>query len=147
MRSFQYAAGGYYTGVKGWEFSLESYYKDMYNVLEYQDGATFFGSSGGWQEKVEMGRGRSFGLEILAQKTIGKTTGWLGYTIAKSDRRFKDGTVNNGERFPYKYDRPPQHQSLCEPCFQQENGYRDHLDFQYGRNGYGCRTAYRDGIW
>ena len=77
----------------------------MHNVLEYQDGATFFGSSGGWQEKVEMGRGRSFGLEILAQKTIGKTTGWLGYTIAKSDRQFKDGTVNNGERFPYKYDR------------------------------------------
>ena len=29
----------------------------------------------------------------------------MGYTIAKSDRRFKDGTVNNGERFPYKYDR------------------------------------------
>nr|WP_304967824.1 TonB-dependent receptor [uncultured Parabacteroides sp.] len=105
MRSFQYAAGAYYTGVKGWEFSLESYYKDMRNVLEYQDGATFFGSSGGWQEKVEMGRGRSFGLEILAQKTIGKTTGWLGYTIAKSDRQFKNGTVNNGERFPYKYDR------------------------------------------
>ena len=105
MRSYQYAVGGYYTGVKGWEFSLESYYKDMHNVLEYQDGATFFGSSGGWQEKVEMGRGRSFGLEVLAQKTIGKTTGWLGYTIAKSDRQFKNGTVNNGGRFPYKYDR------------------------------------------
>lgn len=105
MRSYQYAAGGYYTGLKGWEFSLEGYYKDMHNVLEYQDGASFFGTSGGWQEKVEMGRGRSFGLEILAQKTVGKTTGWLGYTIAKSDRLFKDGTVNNGERFPYKYDR------------------------------------------
>ena len=52
MRSYQYAVGGYYTGVEGWEFSLESYYKDMHNVLEYQDGATFFGSSGGWQEKV-----------------------------------------------------------------------------------------------
>lgn len=80
-------------------------------------------------EGIEMGRGRSFGLEILAQKTIGKTTGWLGYTIAKSDRQFKDGTVNNGERFPYKYDRRPQHQPLCKPYFQQENGYRDHLDF------------------
>ena len=105
MRSYQYAAGSYYTGVKGWEFSLEGYYKDMHNVLEYQDGASFFGTSGGWQEKVEMGRGRSFGLEIMAQKTMGKTTGWLAYTIAKSDRRFKDGSINNGERFPYKYDR------------------------------------------
>ncbi len=105
IRSFQYAVGGYYTGIKGWEFSLEGYYKDMHNVLEYQDGASFFGTSGGWQEKVEMGRGRSFGLEILAQKTLGKTTGWLAYTIAKSDRQFKDGSINYGERFPYKYDR------------------------------------------
>lgn len=105
MRSNQYAAGGYYTGLKGWEFSLEGYYKDMFNVLEYQDGSTFFASSGGWQEKVEMGRGRSFGIELLAQKTLGKTTGWIAYTLAKSDRQFADGTINNGNRFPYKYDR------------------------------------------
>ena len=34
--------GGYYTGIKGWEFSVEGYYKDMYNVLEYKDGVSFF---------------------------------------------------------------------------------------------------------
>lgn len=105
MRSDQYAIGGYYTGLSGWEFSVEGYYKNMRNVLEYQDGTSFFGTSGSWQEKVEMGRGRSFGMELLAQKTTGKTTGWLAYTLAKSDRQFKDGTINNGERFPYKYDR------------------------------------------
>lgn len=105
MRSDQYAVGGYYTGLKGWEFSLEGYYKNMHNVLEYQDGASFFGASGSWQEKVEMGRGRSFGTEMLMQKTTGNTTGWLSYSLAKSDRQFKDGTINNGERFPYKYDR------------------------------------------
>ena len=77
-----------------------------------------------------MGRGRSFGLEILAQKTIGKTTGWLGYTIAKSDRQFKDGTVNNGERFPYKYDRRHNIKPLCKIILSaKKNGYRDHLDF------------------
>ena len=52
-----------------------------------------------------MGQGRSMGMELLIQKTQGKTTGWLGYTLAKSDRQFKDGTINNGKRFPYKYDR------------------------------------------
>ena len=36
MRSPQYSLGGYYTGIKGWEFSVEGYYKDMYNVLEYK---------------------------------------------------------------------------------------------------------------
>ena len=41
MRSHQYSLGGYYTGIKGWEFSVEGYYKDMYNVLEYKEGVSF----------------------------------------------------------------------------------------------------------
>jgi hypothetical protein len=97
--------GGYYTGIDGWEFSIEGYYKGMKNVLEYKDGVSFLGSSTGWEDKVEMGHGRSMGVEFMAQKTIGKTTGWLAYTLAKSDRKFATGGINNGERFPYKYDR------------------------------------------
>ncbi len=52
----------------------------MKNVLEYKDGVSFLGSSTGWEDKVEMGHGRSMGVEFMAQKTIGKTTGWLAYT-------------------------------------------------------------------
>ena len=84
MRSHQYSLGGYYTGIKGWEFSVEGYYKDMYNVLEYKEGVSFFGSSSGWENKVEMGKGRSVGIELMAQKTLGKTTGWLSYTLSKA---------------------------------------------------------------
>ncbi len=105
MKSNQYSLGGYYTGLRGWEFSVEGYYKSMKNVLEYEDGVNFFGSSTGWEDKVEMGRGRSMGIEFMAQRTIGKTTGWVAYTLAKSDRKFAKGGINNGERFPYKYDR------------------------------------------
>ena len=105
MQCHQYSLGGYYTGIKGWEFSVEGYYKDMRNVLEYKEGTSIFGASAGWENKVEMGRGRSMGIEFMAQKTIGKTTGWLSYTLAKSDRKFAKGGINNGERFPYKYDR------------------------------------------
>ena len=105
MRSHQYSLGGYYTGIKGWELSVEGYYKDMYNVLEYKEGVSFFGSSSGWENKVEMGKGRAAGIEFMAQKTLGKTTGWLSYTLSKSDRKFAKGGINNGERFPYKYDR------------------------------------------
>nr|WP_239063770.1 TonB-dependent receptor [Bacteroides sp. 51] len=105
MLSRQYALGTYYTGAKGWEFSVEGYYKDMDNILEYKDATRFIGSSASWEEKVEMGKGRSFGVEFMAQRTVGKTTGWLNYTLAKSDRKFAKGGINNGERFPYKYDR------------------------------------------
>lgn len=105
MHANQYSLGGYYTGLAGWEFSMEGYYKQMNNILEYQDGVTFFGTSTNWEEKVDMGEGRSMGLEVMAQKTLGKTTGWIAYTLSKTDHRFKDGSINQGKWFPYKYDR------------------------------------------
>lgn len=105
MQAHQYSLGAYHTGIQGWEFSIEGYYKHMNNVLEYKDGTSFLGSSTGWEEKVEMGKGRSMGIELMVQKTMGRTTGWVSYTLAKSDRIFENGTVNNGERFPYRYDR------------------------------------------
>ncbi|MDD4516268.1 TonB-dependent receptor [Massilibacteroides sp.] len=105
MHAHQYSVGGYYTGIKGWEFSAEAYYKDMNNILEYKDGASFMGNSHNWEQKVEMGKGRSYGVELMAQKTIGKTTGWIAYTLAKSERKFDKGGINNGEWFPYRYDR------------------------------------------
>lgn len=105
MYANQYSLGGYYTGIPGWEFSVEGYYKQMRNILEYQDGVSFFGSSTNWQEKVEMGQGRSLGLELMIQKTMGKTTGWLAYTLSKTDHRFKNSSISQGEWFPYKYDR------------------------------------------
>lgn len=100
MYANQYSIGGYYSGLPGWEFSVEGYYKQMKHILEYQDGVSFFGTSTNWEEKVEMGEGRSFGLELMAQKTLGKTTGWLAYTLSKTDHRFKNGTINQGRWFP-----------------------------------------------
>lgn len=112
MYANQYSAGGYYSGIPGWEFSIEGYYKQMRHILEYQDGVSFFGTSTHWEEKVEAGEGRSFGLELMAQKTMGKTTGWLAYTLSRTDHRFKNGNINQGRWFPYKYDRR-HNLSLC----------------------------------
>jgi outer membrane receptor for ferrienterochelin and colicin len=105
VTSDQFSAGVYFDGIKGWEFSVEGYYKSMHNILEYKDGTLMLGSNAGWENKVEMGNGRAMGLEFFAQKTAGALTGWVAYTLAKSDRQFPNGTINLGERFPYKYDR------------------------------------------
>ena len=66
-----------------------------------------FGSSTGWEDKVVMGDGWAYGLELLAQKSIGKTTGWVGYTWSKADRLFNrpGQELNYGKVFPAKYDR------------------------------------------
>jgi len=105
VTSDQVAVGGYYTGVPGWEFSLEAYYKFMNNVLEYKDGVGFIGNSTNWENNVAMGQGHAYGAELFVEKKTGATTGWLGYTLAWSNRVFPNGEINFGEVFPYRYDR------------------------------------------
>ena len=100
-----YSVGIYYDGLPGWEFSLEGYWKEMFNLMEYKEGVMFLASSSGWESQVETGRGRARGLELFIQKTSGKTTGWVSYTLARSERWFPDGSINMGQPFPYKYDR------------------------------------------
>ena len=89
-----------------YEFSLEGYYKTMTNLIEYREGANFlvgFGESEDWQDKVEIGRGWSYGAELFVQKKRGRTTGWIGYTLSWTKRRFEG--LNGGRTFPYRYDR------------------------------------------
>ncbi len=107
MKSHQYSVGAFYSLKDIADFSVEGYYKTMDNLLEYKDGASFMGASTNWEEKVSMGRGIAYGVEFLAQRSFGNTTGWLGYTWAKSDRIFDrpGNIINNGQRFPAKYDR------------------------------------------
>ena len=50
-----------------------------------------------------MGKGRAYGVEVMAKKTTGALTGWVSYSWSKSERRFDH--VNNGEWFPFEYDR------------------------------------------
>ena len=99
----QLAAGAARQLNDGYEVSIEGYYKWMNNLIEYKDGASFLANANDWQTKVETGRGWSYGGEVLFEKKAGKTTGWIGYTLSWSDRQFEE--LNNGEKFPYRYDR------------------------------------------
>ncbi len=101
--SHQWAVGGFYKLPKGFDVSVELFYKTMDNLIEYKEGASFSGISAGWESKIETGRGWAYGMEMLLEKNIGKTTGWLGYTLSKSDRKFEN--LNFGKVFPAKYDR------------------------------------------
>ncbi|MFY9151489.1 MAG: TonB-dependent receptor [Prolixibacteraceae bacterium] len=101
--SHQFALGGVYQINSAFDFSVEGFYKTMENLLEYKEGASFLGATTGWEDKVEMGKGRSYGMEMLLQKNTGKTTGWLGYTLSWADRQFDN--LNFGERFYARYDR------------------------------------------
>ncbi len=107
MDSNQYSIGLFYDIPRLFDISVEGYYKKMNNLLEYKDGASLMSTATGWEDKVCMGRGWAYGVEVLVQRSLGNTTGWIGYTWSRSMRLFdREGQViNDGKPFPAKYDR------------------------------------------
>tara|TARA_B100001057_G_scaffold228064_1_gene228339 strand:- start:9157 stop:11559 length:2403 start_codon:yes stop_codon:yes gene_type:complete len=86
------------------EVSLEGYYKTMNNLITYEAGYSNLQSTESWENSIETGgEGESYGLELFIQKQKGKTTGWIGYTLSWSNRKFDN--INQGNWYPYKYDR------------------------------------------
>jgi hypothetical protein len=104
-KSKQGALGLYKTlGGGEYEVSVEGYYKYLENMIAYKDGASFFAGTEDWQDKLEMdGTGTSKGIEFFIQKNKGRLTGWLSYTLAKTERCFQH--KNNSKAFPFNYDR------------------------------------------
>ena len=85
-----------------WETSLEVYYKNMQNVLDYKEGAQLF-LNDAIETELLHGKGDSKGLEFLARKVQGKLTGWVGYTWSRTMREIEG--INNGNPYPSSYDR------------------------------------------
>ena len=87
-----------------YRMTLEAYGKTMHQVLDYREGASLLTDpTRPWYDRVVTGQGRSYGLEAYGEKTAGPWTGWLSYTLAKTERQFS--ALNQGRWFPYKYDR------------------------------------------
>ncbi len=101
--SRQVALGYAYNIDDNWDVSIEGFYKTMDNLIEYKEGSSFFQVSQNWESKIELGKGYSYGGELLVRKNMGKLTGWIGYTLSWAWREFDN--INFGEPYPYKYDR------------------------------------------
>ena len=87
-----------------YELSLEGYYKTMGNLITYKAGYSNLSSTESWENSVETGgKGESYGAELFLQKKKGRTTGWIGYTLSWTNRKFDN--INFGEWYPYKFDR------------------------------------------
>jgi hypothetical protein len=95
---------GYYRNLfdDKFELSVETYYKYMQNQVDYRDGADVNAN-----ELVEgellYGLGRAYGLEVFFKKRTGKFTGWISYTLSRSERQI-DG-INNNEWYAARQDR------------------------------------------
>lgn len=114
------------------EISIETYYKTTDNLITFKEGAILGGIAENWKNKIETnGIGISKGMEVLLQKKQGKLTGWISYTLAKSDKKFSN--INNGQIYPSKYDRRHNFNIVCSYKFKENINFS--LSWKYG-SGY-----------
>ena len=95
---------GYYRNLVGnkYELTVESYYKRMQHQIDYRDGANVF-LNGAIESQLLYGKGRAYGIEWLLKRKAGKLTGWVSYTLAKTERQI-DG-INNDQWYNARQDR------------------------------------------
>ena len=108
----QYAVG--YSGTAGGlELSIESFYKQARNVVDFIDGADVL-LNPRIETQMVQGSGRAYGLELLARRSVGTTTGWISYTLGRSEQRFTvpgnggvsiGGGINGGRWYASPFDK------------------------------------------
>jgi hypothetical protein len=84
------------------ELTAETYYKYLQNQIDYKDGAEI-NTVSDVESVLLYGIGRAYGLELLLKKKEGRLTGWIGYTLSKTERKI-DG-INEGKWYNARQDR------------------------------------------
>ncbi|KYP14850.1 TonB-dependent receptor [Flavihumibacter sp. CACIAM 22H1] len=125
--SWQYAAG-YFRNFKQnmYETSVELYYKQMQNQIEYREGYT--PSLADPEEEFVFGDGWSYGAEFFVRKNQGRMTGWIGYTLSWTYRKFPD--LNEGNKYPARYDR--RHDLSAVASYELNKKWKLSAIFVYG---------------
>ncbi len=95
---------GYYRNFKEskYQFSIEVYYKGLQNQIDYKDGAQITLNENA-EAGLLYGIGRAYGVEFCLRKKIGKLTGWVGYTLSRTEKKIEN--INQGKWYAAKQDR------------------------------------------
>lgn len=96
-------AAGYYSTFKDrrYEFSSEIYYRTMQNQIDYKDGAELIGNNN-VESQLLFGKGRAYGWENFIKKKTGRLTGWISYTLSRTERQIAG--INNGSWYAASQD-------------------------------------------
>ena len=116
--------------------SIEAYYRTIENVLDYKPGADFFLQKFIEREVIQ-GIGKTYGIELSMEQTIGKVHGWLNYTWSKSQRKFDEekisNRINNNNWFNSDFDRPHVVNSTINFKLNEYNTYSFNFTYQTGK--------------
>ncbi|MFA6769858.1 MAG: TonB-dependent receptor [Bacteroidales bacterium] len=132
------AAAGLYSNAFGSrvELSLEGYYKQMHNYLDYKSGATLNMNENIERDVLET-EGRAYGIEFLAKKPLGKLNGWVSYTYSrtqlKESGQKESYNINGGDWYSASYDKPHDLKIIGNYKFTQRLSLSVNVDYSTGR--------------
>jgi hypothetical protein len=97
-------SAGWFRNFKNnqYEFSAEIYYRNMQNQIDYKNGAQLIANVN-VESQLIFGKGRSYGLELFIKKKYGQLSGWVSYTLSRTERQLVQ--VNNDSWYPANQDR------------------------------------------
>lgn len=120
-----------------WETSIETYYKNIANIVEYKDGANLILKEN-LETELLSGIGRAYGIELYIKKKSGKLTGWFSYTYSRSLRQVNGAypitSVNNGKWYPSNYDKPHDGTAVINYKFNQITSFSAIFTYSTGRS-------------
>lgn len=98
-------SAGYYKNLwdDTYEVTVETYYKAMQHQIDYRDGADVFINTNAIESELLFGKGRAYGIEWLLKKTQGRFTGWLSYTLSRTE--LKIAGINQDQWYNARQDR------------------------------------------
>ena len=96
---------GYFLNSKDnrYEFSVEGYFKNLENQIDYKDHAQLI-LNPYLEGELRVGEGRAYGAEFMVRRQEGRLTGWLSYTLSRAERKING--INNGQYYPANHDQP-----------------------------------------
>lgn len=118
------------------EFSIEGYYKKSKNILDYKVGSNLFLNQN-LETELLQGEGKSYGIELLIKKQIGRLNGWIGYTYSRSliklTSNFGEELVNDGDYFSSNFDKPYDVSLVLNYKFTKRYSFSSNFVYQTGR--------------
>lgn len=104
-------AVGYFKNIKNGDYTLEveSFYKTVKNRLDYIDGADLIANEA-IEQVLLSGKTRAYGLEVMVKKNVGDFSGWISYTLSRSEQLTEGRTpietgINNGDWYKTGWDK------------------------------------------
>ena len=131
-------AGGFYASLfnNKVEASIEGYYKEMDNYLDYKSGAVIIMNKN-IADDVIITQGRAYGAELMLKKSVGKLNGWLSYTYSKTQLRERDergvNAINGGQWYDASYDKPHDAKLVANYKFTHRVSISANADYSTGR--------------